>query len=159
MTFLDHLTSSYFISRKIWVAVKLQGVQTLSGQSNLPISPTKFWSIFEILYSIWPLEQHNLLSTIDETRFQQYISVFQFFRKIWFIGIYNFPNWQIMKFYVFDLIFVKIGLYYSDMSTHTSQLHQMDNIEDKWLIWIIWNFFEVKFWGLTSKTKNMNFCQ
>ena len=39
-----------------------------------------------------------------------------------------------MKFYVFDLIFVKIGLYYSDMSTHTSQLHQMDNIEDKWLI-------------------------
>ena len=45
--------------------VLVQGVSTLSAKSNLLISPTKNWFIFDSLASNSPLDNSNLHSCID----------------------------------------------------------------------------------------------
>ena len=47
----------------------VQGVQTLSEKSKLLISPSKHWSVSEMLGSFWPLHLHNLDGTTYELIF------------------------------------------------------------------------------------------
>ena len=49
---------------KLKGTAKLQGVSTLSGQSNLLISPTQNWFIFDSLGSNSPQDKNNLYGGI-----------------------------------------------------------------------------------------------
>ena len=52
-----HSTANGF---ELDVNPNIQGVQTLSVQSNLLILPIQSWSIYDSLGSNWPQDKHNL---------------------------------------------------------------------------------------------------